>query len=323
MKKDVVFWGIVAVFVSFVLMIVWSVYDVWKTAKERKLVAEMEQTEVAPAVPVRDYSQIRTIQADDGKTMALVPEGPFGMGSHEGEGDPDEFPYHITFVSSFYIDLKEVTFDEYDSYVRGTGSPVPVVPVFQDDLSLITAPDQPVVGVSWDQANNYCQWTGKRLPSEAEWEKAARGTDDAVWPWGNTFLNAAANTGQGDDGYRYSAPPGRFEGGRSPYGLYDMAGNVAEWVGDAYDPAYYEKAPFRNPTGPEEGKHRVYRGGSWNDSFANVRAAKRFAASAHQASAVIGFRCAKDALKEVEIIENQKQGQDDIGDHTQENDKVE
>jgi formylglycine-generating enzyme len=306
MKKDALYWGIVAAFASFLLLIFWTAYDAWKISREKRLIAEIETPEEASRIRIRDYSDLQTLEADDGKTMVLIPEGPFGMGSHEGEGDLDEFPYHISFLSSYYIDMHEMTFDEYSKFIKATGAREPGIPVFQDDLSLITAPHQPVVGISWAQAADYCKWAGKRLPTEAEWEKAARGAGEWTWPWGNTFESAVANTGQGEDGYQYSAPPGRFEAGRSPYGLYDMAGNAAEWVQDVYDPNYYELASFRNPKGPEAGKHRVYRGGSWNDSLANVRTAKRFAAAAHQASAVIGFRCAADVLKEVEIVEDKE-----------------
>ena len=295
MKKDALYWGIVAAFGSFVLLIFWTALDVWNTSKDKQKIEQMTEQEEISHIRVRDYSRIETIQGDDGKIMVLISEGPFGMGSQQGEGDLDEFPYHISFLSAFYMDMHEVTFEEYARYAKATRSRDPVVPVFEEDLSLITAPHQPVVGVSWVQARNYCDWTDKRLPTEGEWEKAARGEEELKWPWGDTLGGTVANTGQGDDGYEYAAPPGQFEAGRSPYGVYDMAGNVAEWVQDVYEPNYYEVAPFKDAKGPEEGKYRVYRGGSWNDSFPNVRSAKRFAASALQSSAVIGFRCAKDA----------------------------
>ena len=213
-------------------------------------------------------------------------------------------PQHVVFVSAYHIDLHEVTFREFDRFVSETQYQKAVVPVFEDDPSLLTDPDQPAVGVSWVQAKGYCEWADKRLPTEAEWEKAARGEESLVWPWGNSFSAVFLNSEGADDGYVYSAPPGQFEMGRSPYGVYDMAGNVAEWVEDVYDPDYYNDSPFRMPRGPKKGKHRVYRGGSWNDSLVNVRTAKRFAAAPHQAGAAIGFRCAMDRLDEVKIVKD-------------------
>ena len=293
MKKDALYWGIIAIFASFVLMIVWMFYDVWKTGRESRKHQMMEAVSTETVTEARDFSGITTVAGEDGKMMAWVPEGPFRMGSQEAEGDLDEFPQRSTYLSAYYIDLYEVTFAEFNTFIEESGFPASSIPVFEDDLSLITSLDQPAVGVSWDQARLYCEWAGKRLPTEAEWEKAAKGEQDMKWPWGNTFEEGLANTLGESDGYQYSASPGQYELGRSPYGLYDMAGNIAEWVEDVYDPHYYETGPFRDPKGPEAGKHRVYRGGSWNDSSANVRTAKRFAAAPHQASAVIGFRCAK------------------------------
>jgi formylglycine-generating enzyme len=295
MKKDVLFWGIIAIFASFVLMIIWMFYDVWKTDRESRKHQMMEAVSTEIMTKARDFSGIKTITGNDGKMMVLVSEGPFRMGSQEAEGDLDEFPQRSTYLSAYYIDLHEVTFSEFNKFIEQSGFPAPTISVFQDDLSLITSEDQPAVGVSWNQARLYCEWAGKRLPTEAEWERAAKGEQDSKWPWGNTFEEGLANTLGESDGYQYSAPPGKYELGRSPYGLYDTAGNVAEWVGDVYDLNYYETGPFRDPKGPEAGKHRVYRGGSWNDSSANVRTAKRFAAAPHQTSAVIGFRCAKEA----------------------------
>jgi formylglycine-generating enzyme len=298
LKKDALYWGIVAVFFSFVLMVFWLVYDVWKTGKEKRRAQAVPSIVSTEMITPRDYSELWIVEDDKGKKMVWISEGPFPMGSPEAEGDPDEFPPRVTYLSGFFIDLYEVTGKEFQEFVKGTGFPPAVVPVFQDDLSRITDPDLPVVGVSWDQVKAYCEWSGKRLPTEAEWEKAARGEQTLKWPWGGLSGKELGNVVGEQDGFKYSAPPGSFELGRSPYGVYDMGGNVAEWVQDWYDPAYYAVAPFQDPKGPEKGKHRVYRGGSWNDSLANIRTAKRFAAAPHQASAAIGFRCAKDGTKD-------------------------
>lgn len=295
MKRDGFFYGIIIAFASFFLMIVIFIYEAWKTSRSESM---------APVVPVeqpqkgqgsdRDFSRFKTITTEDGSEMVLIPEGPFQMGSQPSEGDSDEMPQHMVYLPAFEIDLKEISQAQFSKFSAATQYPKPVVPVFQDEITLITKPELPVVGISWNGASDYCHWAGKRLPTEAEWEKAAGGDQSFRWPWGNEFTEKEANLVGDEDGYKYLAPPGRFESGRSPYGLYDMAGNAAEWVADWYDAEYYKTAPFKVPKGPETGKFRVYRGGSWNDSSVNARVAKRFTAAPHQTSAVIGFRCAKD-----------------------------
>ena len=295
MKKDALFYGMVAAFVAFVLMLVFMLYAAIQSRANARLAAQSASGS-ATAVQTEhwDFSRYQTMTGDDGAEMVLVPAGPFLMGSLPSDGDQDETPQRGVFLNAFWIDLYEVTFARYAQFASATGAGKPVIPVLQDDPAKLMAPEQPVVAVSWNQASDYCRWLGKRLPTEAEWEKAARGERGTKYPWGNTFGPGFANIQGNEDGVAFTAPPGSFPSGRSPYGLYDMAGNVAEWVADWYDQSYYEKAPFESPTGPTSGKHRVYRGGSWNDPPSNVRTAKRFTAAPHQTSAVIGFRCAKD-----------------------------
>jgi formylglycine-generating enzyme required for sulfatase activity len=296
MKKDAFYYGSLIAFAAFFLMIVIFVYEAWKTGRSesKNQGVQVNQTQKGPSSH-QDFSRFKTIATEDGAEMVLIPEGPFQMGSPASGGDLDETPQHPVYLPAFYIDLKEITQAQFSKFSEATQYPKPVVPVFQEDLSLITRPELPVVGVSWNTAKDYCQWAEKRLPTEAEWEKAAGGDQGFRWPWGNDFVEKAANLAGEEDGFKYLAPPGRFESGRSPYGLYDMAGNAAEWVADWYDADYYKNASFKVPKGPETGKFRVYRGGSWNDSSVNARVAKRFMAAPHQTSAVIGFRCAKDA----------------------------
>jgi formylglycine-generating enzyme required for sulfatase activity len=295
MKKDAFYYGSLVAFAAFFLMIVIFIYEAWKTSRSESKTqgVQVKQTQKEQS-SIQDFSRFRTIPTEDGSEMVLIPEGPFQMGSPASSGDLDELPQHAVYLPAFYIDLKEITQAQFSKFSEATQYPKPVIPVFQEELSLITKPELPVVGVSWNGAKDYCQWAEKRLPTEAEWEKAAGGDQSFRWPWGNDFVEKTANLMGEEDGYKFLAPPGRFGSGRSPYGLYDMAGNAAEWVADWYDADYYKTAPFKVPKGPDTGKFRVYRGGSWNDSSVNARVAKRFMAAPHQTSAVIGFRCAKD-----------------------------
>jgi formylglycine-generating enzyme required for sulfatase activity len=296
MKKDALYYGTLITFVAFFLMIGFFIYDAIKSSRLASKARSMNTEQAREGQErLQDFSRFKTIKGEDGSEMVLIPEGPFQMGSPAGNGDSDEMPQHAVYLPAFYIDLKEVTQAQFAQFSQATQYPKPVVPVFEEELSLITRPELPVVAVSWDAAKDYCQWAGKRLPTEAEWEKAAGGEQGYRWPWGNDSLDRTANLREDEDGYKFLAPPGRFESGRSPYGLYDMAGNAAEWAADWYDADYYKAAPFKVPKGPDTGKFRVYRGGSWNESLVNARVAKRFTAAQHQTSAVIGFRCAKDA----------------------------
>ncbi len=275
-----------------ILMVVFLVLEANKLDRVSTLVVHAKQN--SEPKTVKDYSEFQTMIGDDDRIMVLIPPGFFQMGSDNG--DPDEAPQHPVFLSGFYIDQSEVTNASYSRFLKATGYSKPFVPVFDDDPAKLLHPEQTAVGMTWDSAAGYCLWAGKRLPTEAEWEKAARGETRRVWPWGDTFSDQSANIKGEFDGYIYTAPPGQFESGRSPYGIYDMAGNGAEWVEDWYDEQAYASAPVQNPKGPEVGKHRVVRGGSWAESAVNVRTAKRFAARQGRADSIIGFRCAKDAV---------------------------
>ena len=230
--------------------------------------------------------------------MVFIPAGEFLMGSPEGEGDDDEHPQHTVYLDAFWIDKTEVSNAMYQKCVAA-GACQP-----SDDYgSDFNAPTQPAVGVSWHDAQAYCQWAGKRLPTEAEWEKAARGPDGRKYPWGNEWdvhrikrLNFAdKNTDynwsdkEADDGYQHTAPVGSYPAGASPYGALDMAGNVWEWVADWYDANYYANSPDRNPPGPDSGQLRVMRGYSWINDY--VRAAGRLGDSPAIHVKGSGFRC--------------------------------
>jgi formylglycine-generating enzyme required for sulfatase activity len=216
------------------------------------------------------------------------------MGSKDG--DPDEVPERQVYLKAFYLDRKEVSQEEYARFAKMTKRPLPKIEVFEDDQSKLLQPEFAAMSMSWDEAAAYCKWAGKRLPTEAEWEKAGRGEGKRKYAWGETFMNgrANANVDGSEDGFRYLAPPGSFETGLSPYGIYDMTGNVAEWVADSYDEHYYQKAPYRDPKGPETGDLKVVRGGSWRETEHNTRLSKRFAAKHWRTDITIGFRCAGD-----------------------------
>lgn len=295
-NRGVLIGSIVFVFASFVLMISLMVYESYKAKQMKALVLSIKtEPRSAPgSAPSQDYSMYKTKTGDEGREMVQVPEGPFIMGSKEG--DPDEVPERQVFLKAFYLDKKEVSQEEYARFAKMTKRPMPKIEVFEDDQSKLLKPELAAMSVSWEEATAYCKWAGKRLPTEAEWEKAGRGEGKRRYAWGDTFMNgrANANVDGSEDGYRYLAPPGSFETGRSPYGIYDMTGNVAEWVADSYDEHYYQKAPYRDPKGPEPGDLKVVRGGSWRETEHNARLSKRFAAKLWRTDITIGFRCASD-----------------------------
>ena len=292
MKDKWMMIGVIATFASFFLMVVSMMALSRHSAKNKELLVQAPPSpQHAVPTTTADFSPYKTIAGDDGREMVEIPEGPFKMGSQNG--DYDEAPEHQVYLAPFYIDKYEVTQAEYDRFVRATRRGKPFVPVFDDDISKILNPALPAMGMSWSDAAAYCQWAGKRLPTEAEWEKASKGEGSRKYPWGDTLTPKHANLEGDEDGYKYLAPPGKFEAGRSPYGLYDMAGNVAEWVHDTYDDRYYARSPYRDPQGPEEGQNKVIRGGSWRESPNGARVAKRFQAKLWRTDATIGFRCAK------------------------------
>jgi formylglycine-generating enzyme required for sulfatase activity len=297
-NKGVLYGSIIFVFASFLLMIGLLAYESYKAKQMKQLAMSIksETRQVVSNAPAQDYSMYKTRMGDEGREMVQVPEGPFTMGSNDG--DPDEAPEHQVFLRGFFIDRKEVTQTEYMRFAKMTKRSAPRIEVFEDDQSKLLQPEFAVMSVSWDDAVAYCKWAGKRLPTEAEWEKAGRGEGKKQYPWGDKFVVNAANANGSEDGYKYLAPPGSFEAGRSPYGLYDMTGNVAEWVADSYDENYYRKSPYRDPKGPDNADLKVVRGGSWRETEHNARLSKRFAAKHWRTDITIGIRCAADLEQE-------------------------
>jgi iron(II)-dependent oxidoreductase len=224
----------------------------------------------------------------DGAEMVLIPAGKFVMGSSPGEGREDEVPQHEVYLDDFYIDLHEVTNAQYRLFVEATGHPEP--PFWDDER--FNKPDQPVVGVSWFDAHEYAKWVGRRLPTEAEWEKAARGIDRRIYPWGNEWTA---------EGKAMSAPQpvGSNKLDVSPYGIVDMAGNVSEWVADFYSKDYYRSSvSWVNPLGPTVTgfiKLKVIRGASWKEfSSKTARCANRGHNIPSMKFNFVGFRLAMD-----------------------------
>lgn len=233
----------------------------------------------------QDASLEAQIRPADGMDMIPIPAGKFSMGSDDG--DDDEKPVHTVNLTAYYIDKYEVSVAQYRRCVEAGICAEPFTwPAFSE-------PNAPVVGVTWDDAKNYCEWVGARFPTEAEWEKAARGTDARTFPWGNQEQDCTLGNYVVQDAECVGSPAevGSYPGGASPYGVLDMAGNAFEWVADWYAADYYADSPARNPQGPESGIFKVARGGSWARD--EVSAADRHTIGLpSDPDSDFGFRCA-------------------------------
>lgn len=250
---------------------------------------------------------------DPDRGMIFIPAGTFTMGRNDGEFD--ERPDHTVYLDAYYIDENPVTNAEYNeflTYVDRFGNPRIHIPKdFPEDtweLRLQYKPRHPVVGISYESAVTYSYWAGKRLPTEAQWEKAARGDTWRKYPWGNELpyhdgrYKANYQTlFYAEDGFHKTSPVGFYNGknlntasGRSPYELNDMAGNVWEWIQDWYSPVYYRNSPSENPQGPSEAiseRTKVIRGGSWNNRYDEVYTTTRNSIVPQTREENIGFRC--------------------------------
>jgi len=226
------------------------------------------------------------------KDMVLIPKGEFMMGSSE---HADEAQHRVV-LDGYLIDKYETSNARYKEFMKATGHPAPA---YWDDPRL-SKPEQPVVGVSWTDASAFCKWDGKRLPTEAEWERAAKGPDgDRHYPWGHHLDPKRANYGQN---VGHTMPVDSYPEGVSGFGVYNMAGNVFEWVADWYDPKYYKESMALNPQGPDKGYNfanqgavRVLRGGSWLAPETSLHTSHRFWNQPDNNSygVGLGFRCAK------------------------------
>ncbi len=240
-------------------------------------------------LPGRRSTAVRDSLKPAETPMVLVPAGEFTMGSTMAD---DEKPVHRVYLDAFYMDKYHETVGQYAKYLEATDKEAP------PEWDIMNQPrhqKRPVVNVSWFDAASYCKWAGKRLPTEAEWEKAARGTDGRLYPWGNEApTRLHANFGKKKwANHMALVPVGMFELGKSPYGIYDLAGNAWEWVNDWYDHDYYKKSPTKNPQGPTSGKSKVVRGGNWLYVQEFLRSSFRFNAEPSGRQFGYGFRCAK------------------------------
>ncbi len=264
------------------------------TAETGQALEKAAGGEVVPARKTDTADMPKEVVGKDGAPMVLIPAGEFVMGSPDGEGLDNEQPEHKVWVDAFYLDKYEVTNARYEKFMEETGR---ARPKFWEQLDLTVHSELPVVGVSWDDAKAYCEWAEKRLPTEAEWEYAARGTDRRRYPWGNAEPNAQlANYAKRWSHKFYDdrlEPVNSHEAGKSPFGVYNMAGNVFEWVADWYEIKYYMRSPERNPPGPETGELKVMRGGSWNFASEYLRTASRMKLKPLEREADIGIRCAR------------------------------
>ena len=272
------------------------------------------------------------VLAKDGMVLILVPADEFIMG---GEFDnPSSFPVHTVYLDAFWIDQTEVTNEKFAKFVESTGYLTDAekagssndfrtanqTVVWErikgltwnhpdgENSSISGIQEHPVVHVSWNDASAYCSWAERRLPTEAEWEKAASWNhvsgEKYTYPWGNDFDQSLANfcdvnctydfaTKYLDDGYAETSPVGNFRDGASPYGVFDMSGNVLEWVADWYAENYYEHSPSSNPLGPDSGQERVARGGAWATNHYYLTTARRDSGNPSFQHRALGFRCAR------------------------------
>lgn len=280
-----------------------------QTATATKFIPTATATQFTPTMPpVTETPGIGATLISSETIMLYVPAGNFLMGS---EQEDDEQPIHSVYLDGYYIDKYEVTNAGYRSCVQAKVCLPPGEITSQTRLNYYEASEYdeyPVVFVTWNMAAAYCQWRGARLPTEAEWEKSARGIDGRTYPWGNEFKCQNGNFddetdwdrfvvpgGKNCDGYADTAPVGSFTDGRSPYNVMDMSGNVWEWVNDWYDEKYYLAAPVVNPAGPDSGTLKVVKGGGW-DNYASridsIRSSFRIGLDPTFMKNRFGFRCA-------------------------------
>jgi formylglycine-generating enzyme required for sulfatase activity len=262
--------------------------------KRASLAVKLEPT--GPSLPAgmrflhrNQFGYIEVLNEKDNSEMVLIPAGEFLMGSPLGEGDDDEHPQHKVYLDAFFIDKYEVTNAQYEKFIKETK--YKTNGLWRNYYSY-GKENHPVVNVSWNDAVAYARWAEKRLPTEAQWEKAARGgLEGKKYPWGDEINKSRAN--YADSGYRTTQPVGSYPA--NGYGLFDMSGNVREWCSDWYDNEYYKLSVKRNPKGPITGFNRILKGGSWINSAEYLRITYRTRNIPDIYLTFNGFRCTRDA----------------------------
>lgn len=244
--------------------------------------------------------------------MVLMQAGEYQIGSPVGAGDPDEHPRHAVSLAAFYLDAREVTVTEYMKFAEATqgnypewarpagktGEKAAGSAIYAAAPAIMAScPSCPVMGVTHKDAAAYCAWAGKRLPTEAEWEAAARGGAGTLYSFGDSAARIGEYAWYEENSGGMPRPAGSRK--PNPFGLYDMHGNVWEWTADFYDRGYYQSSPKRSPSGPEKGREHVLRGGSWAFEPEALRSGNR--ASSAKANDDIGFRCAA-SKEEIDIL---------------------
>jgi formylglycine-generating enzyme required for sulfatase activity len=265
-----------------------TAYSVPVTQGAYTLQPTLTPTVIVESTPVETpTSMANQISPVDGMELIYIPAGEFTMG--DDDSYKDERPSHKVFLDAYFIDKTEVTNGMYNRCLDNLGCTIPLMgyPTF------FVEPDYanlPVVHISFAQAEAYCKWAGRRLPTEAEWEKAARGDDERLFPWGKEEIDCIHANFKGC--MENPVNVGSYPAGASPYGVLDMAGNVFEWVADWYGETYYSNSPYQNPKGPDGGDGRVLRGGAFNYSSRFARTTNRLKAYPEHRAANNGFRCA-------------------------------
>ncbi len=232
--------------------------------------------------------------------MVAYPAGEFFMGSPESMGQSDEHPRHKVYLDAFYLDRYEVSGKDFEAFLDVNPKEHPTITGWFGRKIRPELADRPVIALTWRRCQKYCVWRGKRLPTEAEWERAAGGLESRLFPWGNQMPDEQrANFNKCcfiKKGLVLEAVNG-LEVGKTPEGVYNLAGNIAEWVFDWYSKKYYKNSPYKNPRGPEKGKYHVIRGGAWNSLSNYMRSADRYGYNDGQDFYGIGCRCAKSVSK--------------------------